>query len=177
LCTSKKSLEDTKAYCDFILRNIKKKELFAWIDMEPHRYWQNLLFMDNANFGGIKCDADSGTEMIIAHWNIADFLPSATKQIFDLIISDFILHLRNSPKVKAEVDKENSDPNPQRDAAPALINTYLTQRLFQIIENIQHSLDGEQHALAFIKTVCAVLSLDKSIETEVFRLKKVTLSH
>jgi DNA polymerase epsilon subunit 1 len=256
IVTNKTTVRDATTYCDFILNNLRQKELFSWLDIEPKRYWENLFFMDHANYGGIEHslhhqedESDSSSqssssslsmplvssnkatkEKIISHWNIAEFLPKAVQQHVLLMVTDFIVQLRSSKKSNHSKllsssdssitfsDKENSNPNTlsgSRDQfiseyeeeedeeeasskdAKRLINTYLVQRLFKIVEDIQRSLSGDHSskdkassefpelpgshlalnnpALEFIKTICKILSLDKHLVTEVYRLRKSLL--
>lgn len=240
IATSKTTLSNAEAYTDFILKHIKQKDLFSWIELQPHRYWEIFFFMDNSNFGGIRGDIDSSSssflssssspadpKMIISNWNINEYLPIPAQNSFLYIISDYLLHLQKLNKssllLSTSTNKENDNPNQviaasistddddaigSDDAATSqLINDYLTQKLFRLIEDIQNTLGADHSrkaqgdidqssqasaefprlagshlplnnpALEFIKSVCQVLSLDKSIENAVFRLRKVFLSH
>eukprot|EP01135_Chromosphaera_perkinsii_P002657 Nk52_evm25s226 gene=Nk52_evmTU25s226 len=53
ICTKKKTLEDAQSYTDYILAAIGKNVLFNVIDIVPFRYWENIMWMDNKNFGGM----------------------------------------------------------------------------------------------------------------------------
>lgn len=191
-----------KSYCDFVLKNIKKKDLFAWLDIEPNRYWDNLLFLDQANFGGKIAGSSNNSETsssrnkIISNWNIAEYLPETIQQHFLLIVSDFILNLSkttdNTSSSKTDIDlfgafKENHNPNAFSSAMDIgvsnnnVINSNFTQKLFHIIQDIQRYLrtqtsnDSKNIPLEFVKTICKVLSLDKTLDDEVFKLKKSLL--
>lgn len=54
ICTPKHTKEDAEIYVDYILKNIQKKKLFTFLKLIPKRYWDQLLWMDPANFGGLK---------------------------------------------------------------------------------------------------------------------------
>ena len=55
ICTKKRSLEDAKAYVDYVISTIRTKELFHSIDMKMTHSWEFLLWCDPSNYGGIKC--------------------------------------------------------------------------------------------------------------------------
>jgi len=55
ICTKKRSLEDAKAYVDYVISTIRTKELFHSIDMKMTHAWEFLLWCDPSNYGGIKC--------------------------------------------------------------------------------------------------------------------------
>jgi DNA polymerase epsilon subunit 1 len=54
VCTKKKRLEDASAYVEFILRSIQSRDLFHSIRIEPTANWEYLLWMDQANYGGVR---------------------------------------------------------------------------------------------------------------------------
>ena len=55
ICTKKRSLEDAKAYVDYVISTIRTKELFHSIGMKMTHAWEFLLWCDPSNYGGIKC--------------------------------------------------------------------------------------------------------------------------
>lgn len=206
-------MPDAIAYSDFILQNIKQKELFSWLYIEPTRYWLNLMFLDNSNFGGILHEISNSNEKheseskIISNWNINEHLPKPIQPHFLLIISDFILQIFKQRHFSEETreETETSDKSTNlRDSGTvsepstpsSLINSYLHQKMFKIIEDIQNTLSGQADeeiedseptvsvapksanpALDFIKSVCHVLALDTSLQSDVFRLRKVNVSN
>ncbi|XP_022256094.1 DNA polymerase epsilon catalytic subunit A-like, partial [Limulus polyphemus] len=54
LCTKRHEVGDAIAYIDYILGKIKNKELFHGLDMTLQECWKYLLWLDPANYGGIK---------------------------------------------------------------------------------------------------------------------------
>ncbi|XP_073410903.1 DNA polymerase epsilon catalytic subunit A [Dendrobates tinctorius] len=54
LCTKKRRVEDAIAYVEYITQSIHTKELFHSITISFSRCWEFLLWMDPANYGGIK---------------------------------------------------------------------------------------------------------------------------
>ncbi|XP_067406281.1 DNA polymerase epsilon catalytic subunit A [Emydura macquarii macquarii] len=54
LCTKKQRIEDAMAYVEYITNSIHSKEIFHSLTISFSRCWQFLLWMDPANYGGIK---------------------------------------------------------------------------------------------------------------------------
>lgn len=54
LCTKKRRIEDAIAYIQYIVNNIRSKELFHSIDISFSQCWEYLMWLDLANYGGIK---------------------------------------------------------------------------------------------------------------------------
>ncbi|KAE8646908.1 DNA polymerase epsilon catalytic subunit A isoform X1 [Cucumis sativus] len=93
--TGRFDLSSAKAYCDSLLKTVKTRDLFEWIELEPLQFWQSLLFMDKYNYGGIRAKDDESTDVesqvdIVANWNIAEYLPKKIQDHFDFIISQFL---------------------------------------------------------------------------------------
>lgn len=53
IATSKDTLEDAQSYVSFIIQTLNKQNMFAYIGLEPVKYWDHLLWIDSANFSGI----------------------------------------------------------------------------------------------------------------------------
>ncbi|XP_063000312.1 DNA polymerase epsilon catalytic subunit A [Elgaria multicarinata webbii] len=54
LCTKKRRIEDALAYVEYITNSIHSKEIFHSLTISFSRCWEFLLWMDPANYGGIK---------------------------------------------------------------------------------------------------------------------------
>ena len=54
LCTNKTNCQDARKYLDYIFEVIKSKPLFSTIDITAKTYWEHLVWMDQANFGGVE---------------------------------------------------------------------------------------------------------------------------
>ncbi|XP_052805264.1 DNA polymerase epsilon catalytic subunit A-like [Mya arenaria] len=63
LCTKKRRLMDALAYVEYITNTIKGKELFHLIEMSYEQCWEYLLWLDPANYGGIKGKLPSEAEV------------------------------------------------------------------------------------------------------------------
>lgn len=105
IATGKYNMAAAQGYCEYLLKTLKSRELFEWLELEPKRYWHALLFMDQYNYGGIQAkdvrtDLDAsdlsqdptqnGANEIISSWNIAEFLPKVTQDYFVVIVSEYI---------------------------------------------------------------------------------------
>ncbi|XP_053408498.1 DNA polymerase epsilon catalytic subunit A-like [Mercenaria mercenaria] len=63
LCTKKRRLLDALAYVEYITNSIKTKELFHLIEMSYEQCWEYLMWLDPANYGGIKGKLPSEAEV------------------------------------------------------------------------------------------------------------------
>lgn len=59
LTTNKHSREHAAAYAAFLVKTVKAKSLFSWLEIEPAAYWETLHWMDDANFAGVLAGQDS----------------------------------------------------------------------------------------------------------------------
>ncbi|OWK53601.1 DNA polymerase epsilon catalytic subunit A [Lonchura striata] len=59
LCTKKRHIEDAISYMEYIINSIHSKEIFHSLTISFSRCWEFLLWMDPANYGGIKGKVDS----------------------------------------------------------------------------------------------------------------------
>ncbi|RMC06098.1 hypothetical protein DUI87_17643 [Hirundo rustica rustica] len=59
LCTKKRRIEDAISYMEYIINSIHSKEIFHSLTISFSHCWEFLLWMDPANYGGIKGKVDS----------------------------------------------------------------------------------------------------------------------
>ncbi|KAI9016029.1 putative POL2-DNA polymerase epsilon, calytic subunit A [Hyaloraphidium curvatum] len=103
--TSKPALEDAVQYLRFLLRNILAKPLFELLEVVPTAYYENLLWMDVANYGGmlrrfpdpaqiapedLRPPPAAAADM---HWNIKEYLPPAVQKQFTNLVAEFVIEL------------------------------------------------------------------------------------
>ncbi|GIY31248.1 DNA polymerase epsilon catalytic subunit A [Caerostris extrusa] len=63
LCTKRKSVEDAQAYAEYVNECIQGKEIFHGLQFELTACWEYLLWLDTANFGGIKVQNDKKVKL------------------------------------------------------------------------------------------------------------------
>ncbi|KAF9208588.1 DNA polymerase epsilon catalytic subunit [Haplosporangium sp. Z 27] len=121
IVTSKSSVGNAYAYCSWIIRHIQSKPLFLTIDLIPVNYWEQLLWMDCANYGGIICpnpdqvqEEDLATIQAQIHrrvrmeWNIQKYLPVALHSTFEKAINVFIVQVYAYRQTKQPPTSKNS---------------------------------------------------------------------
>ncbi|KAK9452621.1 hypothetical protein V1511DRAFT_507411 [Dipodascopsis uninucleata] len=94
--TTKMDLHNASSYSQYILKSLRTKPLFQFLDFEIKRYWHYLLWMDDANYGGFSCKPTESIEdcTIEMHWHIKNFLPMLMREEFEMWISQFICRMR-----------------------------------------------------------------------------------
>ncbi|EON66964.1 DNA polymerase epsilon catalytic subunit A [Coniosporium apollinis CBS 100218] len=103
LQTTKGEVGNAYAYSQYILKTVKAKPLFAFLDLEIKEYWDYLAWYDNFNYGGKGCrevvEAENQTLDTVMHWQLATFLPPKLQLIFEEHIIEFIdlMHERKRP--------------------------------------------------------------------------------
>ena len=115
IATNKQTLSDARAYMDFVLGNIGEDNALEFVSFEIARMWEVFVFMDQHNYGGVVGSlgdkssqkqqssfllpderADGGGDLddgvdVVAHWNIADYLPSRLQEFFLATIAQYCL--------------------------------------------------------------------------------------
>ena len=132
LQTTKAEVGNAYAYSQYILKSIKAKPLFHFLDLDIKEYWDYLVWYDEYNYGGKACqevvEADAQTLDTIMHWQLNTFLPKRYQSIFDDWIAEFIglMHqLKRPRRMLTNGDVPTSDPTPRATQLP--INTKSTQ--------------------------------------------------
>ncbi|CAG9813248.1 unnamed protein product [Phaedon cochleariae] len=116
LCSKKNNVEDALANVNFIVSSIRNKELFHSLEITYRQCWEQLVWLDVANLGGIKgilpanmqneSQSDSQNEneeeaeaeekddgpIVVMNWNIADLLPEQARcrSNFNAVIAGYI---------------------------------------------------------------------------------------
>jgi DNA polymerase epsilon subunit 1 len=54
IATNKADVASAREYADFVVNTVVSREIFECLQIEPTRYWEQLLFMDEENHGGIE---------------------------------------------------------------------------------------------------------------------------
>ncbi|CAL1292777.1 unnamed protein product [Larinioides sclopetarius] len=157
LCTKRKSVEDALAYSQYVNDCIQGKEIFHGLQFELNGCWEYLLWLDTANFGGIKVNYKKSSEIsgqdseelndaaedenekrsLTLCFHVAKFLPkiAAIDDNFYNVVADYIQEAYS-------YYKENSDsivnpPNPSQvpvsdensDETPTALSKYIRSNL------------------------------------------------
>ncbi|ETS61130.1 hypothetical protein PaG_05080 [Moesziomyces aphidis] len=113
LLTTKPSAANAMAYSRYLLSAVTSRELFKHVQLDIIHYWEYLLWMDTANFGGVIADVDSlvapteeaeaeaarttksgmPTFNVEMNWNIQTFLPLAVQDKFSIAVGSFIFSM------------------------------------------------------------------------------------
>lgn len=113
LQTTKSEVGNAYAYAQYILKSIKGKPLFHFIDLEIKEYWDYLVWYDEFNYGGKACEQvlekDEQDLQLIMHWQMATFLPVRLQPIFSEWVVEFI-ELMHSIKRPANGSDPTSTP-------------------------------------------------------------------
>ncbi|CCG82582.1 DNA polymerase [Taphrina deformans PYCC 5710] len=92
--TSKNHIGTAYAYGQYIIKAIRSKPLFHFIDVQIVEYWDYLMWLDEVNFGGYCCKeilASDEQEMSIAmQWNLKNYLPQILSDIFEDWVVEFM---------------------------------------------------------------------------------------
>lgn len=104
LQTTKADVGNAYAYSQYIVKSIKAKPLFHFLDLDIKEYWDYLLWYDQYNYGGKACqeviEAESQHLDMIMHWQLKEFLPFQYQQVFHNWTVEFIdlIHELKGPR-------------------------------------------------------------------------------
>jgi DNA polymerase epsilon subunit 1 len=145
------------AYATYITTAVTSHELFQHIYLNTERFYDFLLFMDQANMGGIVCEDPLALEppeelSMEMRWNIQEFLPPAIQDDFYGVVQYFIIELfkikqktNGASRVPLRVLPNGAPDLTQRDAGKAkemeavleFIARRLTRKLLKVIGTVQ----------------------------------------
>jgi DNA polymerase epsilon subunit 1 len=102
--TTKAEVGNAYAYSQYILKSIKAKPLFHFLDMEIKEYWDYLVWYDEFNYGGKACQeiVEEGNQTFecIMHWQLCKFLPANLQSNFHDWVVEFIDIMQNLKRPK-----------------------------------------------------------------------------
>ena len=108
LQTTKSEVGNAYAYSQYILKSIKAKPLFHFLDLEIKEYWDYLVWYDEFNYGGKACqevvEAENQKLDCIMHWQLSKFLPTPLQPIFNDWVVEFIEILHKLKRPRAHID-------------------------------------------------------------------------
>lgn len=115
LQTTKSDVGNAYAYSQYILKAIKAKPLFHFLDLEVKEYWDYLVWYDEFNYGGKACqqvvEAENQTLDCIMNWQLSKFLPAPMQPIFHDWVVEFIELMHKLKRPRTEEAAE-STPRP-----------------------------------------------------------------
>lgn len=118
LQTTKAEVGNAYAYSQYILKSIKAKPLFHFLDLDIKEYWDYLVWYDEYNYGGKACqevvEAEAQTLDTVMHWQLNTFLPKQYQTIFYDWTVEFIdtMHRLKNPRRLPDVPILDSTPRP-----------------------------------------------------------------
>ncbi|KAK9679178.1 protein of unknown function (DUF1744) [Popillia japonica] len=120
--TKKKTVSDAVANIEFVVNAIRNKELFHSLEISYRQCWEQLIWLDPANYAGIQGklpneedpasnpteneekenedeeDDDDEQPIVVMNWNLADQLPEAAgcRNSFNTVIAGYInaIHMK-----------------------------------------------------------------------------------
>lgn len=170
LNSGKKTVVDAIGYVEYIVQNIRNKEIFHSINLSYQQCWEFLFWMDPSNFSGVRGklprelnadesqsqttnpDADDDEISLDMNWNIAEQLPDEgrCREYFEAIMTAYMESLA-----------EFYDPT----KAISGISHCAFDAIQRMHKNYASGREGP--ALAMINALCKILFVDKSIQEEV----------
>ncbi|KAL9130915.1 MAG: hypothetical protein Q9217_001018 [Psora testacea] len=117
LQTTKAEVGKAYAYSQYILKSIKSKPLFHFLDLDIKEYWDYLVWDDEYNYGGKACqeviEAEAQHLDTIMHWQINTFLPLQYQPVFHDWVVEFIdlMHQVKRPR-QVPIGEDISPPRP-----------------------------------------------------------------
>jgi DNA polymerase epsilon subunit 1 len=114
LQTTKAEVGNAYAYSQYILKSIKSKPLFHFIDLEVREYWDYLVWYDEFNYGGKSCQEVVEAEMqkleVVMCWQMKTFLPVRLQDTFQNWVVEFIqlMHGLKRPGALAGADPDST---------------------------------------------------------------------
>ncbi|KAI9594971.1 hypothetical protein BDF19DRAFT_465848 [Syncephalis fuscata] len=152
IVTGKTSVDNARAYLDYAIRSIGEKAPFRHLTLEPDNYWERLIWLDPANYGGILCSSNSNidgepssmemdtgnnstTSELSMRWCIGEYLPQVVRSSFERLISELIYqtYKMNRSRLIANDESNETDGSFVR----RLIERKLTRHLLRMVPDIE----------------------------------------
>lgn len=144
------------AYATYINTAVTSHELFQHVFLQTTRFYDFLLFMDQANFAGVVCEDPLATEppeqlSIEMCWNIQGFLPAAIQPDFKSAVRFFLIEFFKAVQKNKDPNRaplrvlENGAPDAtqhdagkveEREVCREFISRKLTRKLLKMLGNI-----------------------------------------
>ncbi|TFK86426.1 DUF1744-domain-containing protein [Polyporus arcularius HHB13444] len=146
------------AYATYITTAVTSHELFQHVYLHTERFYDFLIFMDEANYGAVVCEDPLALEppeelTIEMRWNIQSFLPPATQADFRAVVRYFLVEFfrtaqktQGSTRVPLRPLQNHGAPEATpRDVAKAeeidacreFVTRKLTRRMLRVLGSLQ----------------------------------------
>lgn len=163
--TQKTKLENVEAYAEFLIKQLKGKGEFIWIQLTATRYFSHLLWMDRLNYGAIEATPSTNIDSLSSNtlalvemkWTISDYLPPFVRQYFKLHVADFIRRIHDTKKSLSEQDIGEGRRELEWSMIQSLVKDHFTLEILSSLTTVQQTVgmvaetDGERAAIAFPK--------------------------
>jgi DNA polymerase epsilon subunit 1 len=129
LQTTKTEVGNAYAYSQYVLKTVKAKPLFTFLELEIKEYWDYLVWYDPFNYGGKGCtevvETENQTLDTIMNWQLATFLPLPLQPVFNDWVVEFVdlMHSRKRPSPILNTDGTTSTPRVTQIAFKPLTET------------------------------------------------------
>ncbi|KAK9478531.1 hypothetical protein V1514DRAFT_330928 [Lipomyces japonicus] len=114
--TSKMVVGNAYAYSQYIIKALRSKPLFGFLDLEISKYWDYLLWMDNFNYGGFSCTEVVQDELqtyeLQMTWQLKSYLPPVLQQEFHSWVQEFMEHMHTAKMAEFRTSQTSSTPRP-----------------------------------------------------------------
>ncbi|WFD34820.1 DNA-directed DNA polymerase [Malassezia cuniculi] len=152
LSTNKPTAGNAAAFGRYLMSAATSRELFRHVSLQIVHFWEYLMFLDIANFGGVICHEPDAAEPpeefdIEMTWNIQEFLPKALQPRFSKLVGIFIYELftakRKALAASGGEPALNNADEPDEEANSALreiVGHSMTRRLLRAVQEIQNEI-------------------------------------
>ncbi|RKF60362.1 DNA polymerase epsilon catalytic subunit A [Erysiphe neolycopersici] len=111
LQTTKSEVGNAYAFSQYIIKSIKAKPHFYFLDLEISEYWDYLIWYDEFNYGGKACtkvvEAENQELDCVMHWQLSKFLPKPLQSVFNDWVVEFI-ELMHTYKLNLSLEGGNT---------------------------------------------------------------------
>jgi DNA polymerase epsilon subunit 1 len=156
---NKSDHDDFHSSIQYLIKSIKKIQIFNHITLSENTYWKIVLFKDFYNYMGIQ-ENEAHSDKVMSKFTIAEFLPPILEKDFISLISDYILKLYRfyyfqdfelvinlfnlylGKNMRMEDGVEFiQKPTALKEFKEFLVKEYLTSKVLSIIPNIRRKID------------------------------------
>ncbi|AET37355.1 DNA polymerase epsilon catalytic subunit Ecym_1099 [Eremothecium cymbalariae DBVPG len=171
LKTNKYSVDNSYAYGQYLIKAVRTKPLFSYLDLNIQKYWDLLIWMDQFNYGGCAClrieEKEKQDIQAYSFWHIKNFLAP----IYQLEFDDWLLIILDSMiKAKRQFQELNStqltplqnnqvngadESTPKDDAFTGFTNRFsqpLIKRIKKLLKNQQEYILDPQFVADYTAT-------------------------